>query len=84
MIEGEQIPFSDQEISKLTDWARVKKLYKLNALGGSGGGGGKKKVNGFGAGNEGGRKVEDEKDREDERRELEVLVLGSMALKGST
>jgi EKC/KEOPS complex subunit CGI121/TPRKB len=52
----------------MTDLARVRKIYKLN-----GGGGGKNSgVNGVKNGGE------------DERKELEVLVLGSIALRGST
>jgi EKC/KEOPS complex subunit CGI121/TPRKB len=54
----------------MTDVARVRKIYKLTSGGGGGGGGGKR-VNGVSG--------EDE-----DRRELEVLVLGSMALRGST
>jgi EKC/KEOPS complex subunit CGI121/TPRKB len=70
-IEGEQIAFTDEELRQITDLARVKKIYKLNA----GGGGGKKgHVNGNIAS---GVKVDEEK-------ELEVWVLGSMALRGAT
>ena len=69
-VEGVQIPFTDTEINKLTDWPRVKKMYKLNAVGG--GGGIKKVVNGA-----------TEKDLE-EKGELEVMILGGMALRGST
>ena len=53
----------------MTDLARIRKIYKLNAAGGAA----KKavnSVNGFGS--------------EDERKELEILVLGSMALRGAT
>jgi len=56
----------------MTDVARVKKVYKLNA----GGGGKKGGVNGAnGVGNEKGV---------DERKELEIIVLGAMALRGAT
>jgi EKC/KEOPS complex subunit CGI121/TPRKB len=59
----------------MTDLARVKKIYKLNSAGG-GNNGGKKGVNGTsGLGASG---------MEDERKELEILVLGSMALRGAT
>lgn len=51
------------------DWAKVKKLYKLNGIGG----GGKKTTNGVGKGKE-----------IDEKRELEMMILGSMALRGAT
>lgn len=66
---GEQVAFSDEEISKMTDLARVRKIYKLNS--GGGGGKGKKEVNGVGG-------------EKDERRELEVSILGAMALRGAT
>lgn len=51
----------------MTDWARVRKVYKL----GVGSGGGKGLERGVNGGDE-------------EKRELEVLVLGSMALRGAT
>jgi len=61
----------------MTDVARVRKIYKLN----SGGGGSKKngQVNGMsveGLGVSG--------TKEGERKDLEVLVLGAMALRGVT
>lgn len=55
----------------MTDLKRARKVYKLNSGGGGGGGGGKK------------RDVEGLEREVDERRELEVLVLGAMALRGS-
>jgi EKC/KEOPS complex subunit CGI121/TPRKB len=63
-FEGEQVGFSDEELSSMTDMARVKKIYKLNSVGAGKGGA---VVNG-----------------EAERREMEMLVLGSMALRGAT
>jgi EKC/KEOPS complex subunit CGI121/TPRKB len=64
----------------MTDMARVKKIYKLNG-GGSGGGKERGKVNGAVSDglnvNEAGLEV-------DETKELEILVLGSMALRGAT
>lgn len=71
-------------LAEMTDVPRVKKIYKLNSGGGGGGGGGAKRngqvergmeglsVNGVGMRNE------------DERKELENLVLGAMALRGVT
>ena len=53
----------------MTDLARVRKIYKLNSTGE----GGKKAVTGA-----------DGPSESDERKELEVLVLGSMALRGAT
>lgn len=73
----------------MTDWSKVKKVYKLNSLGtaaaASGGGGG-------GGGGSGGKKkqpvrVEEHGNREgskdsENRREMEIVVLGSIALRG--
>lgn len=53
----------------MTDLARIRKIYKLNAAGG----GAKKTVNGLNG-----------VSADDESKELEVLVLGSMALRGAT
>lgn len=68
MVEGEQVPFEDDVLASMTDLARVRKIYKLNVQGG-----GKKDavVNGVGK-------------EEVERKELEITVLGSMALRGAT
>ena len=79
-IEGEQIPFSDEELENLTDWARVRKLYKLNSLGNTiaAGSGGKKKDKSA----ETNGNLKEEKERE--RKELEVLILSTIALRGST
>ena len=55
----------------MTDLARVKKIYKLNA-GTAGGDKSKNGVNGIG-----GRET-------DAKKELEVLIVGSMALRGMT
>lgn len=56
----------------MVDIARVKKLYKLNALGGGAKKGGANGVSG---------KTEN---KVDERKELEIMVLGAMALRGAT
>ncbi|PMD20871.1 CGI-121-domain-containing protein [Hyaloscypha hepaticicola] len=77
-IEGEQVPFEDSILQQLTDVPRVKKIYKLN----SNGGGGKKNGQLNGTGGDGlsiSRNGE-----ESERKELELLVLGAMALRGVT
>lgn len=60
--------FSDAVLQTMVDVARVRKVYKLNNSGG-------------------GRGIEaavKESNKLKEERELEVLVLGSMALRGST
>ena len=53
----------------MTDLARVRKIYRLNTTNS----GGKKTVNGINGTSEVG-----------ERKEVEILVLGSMALRGAT
>ncbi|KAI9648202.1 hypothetical protein NHQ30_002834 [Ciborinia camelliae] len=68
-VEGEAVAFEDGELRSMTDVARVKKLYKLNA-----GGGGKK----------GGANGVTNENAENERKELEIMVLGAMALRGAT
>ena len=68
-VDGELVEFEDDVIWEMTDLARVRKIYKLNSLGGSG----KKGAMVNGVGNE-----------REERKEMEILVLGSMALRGAT
>ncbi|KAK1763151.1 CGI-121-domain-containing protein [Phialemonium atrogriseum] len=67
-VAGRPVPLSDAEIRPCTDWARVRKYYRLNgapALEGRPGGG-------------------NDNDEDDDRRvrEAEALVLGAMALRG--
>ncbi|RFU32709.1 hypothetical protein B7463_g3611, partial [Scytalidium lignicola] len=70
VIEGEQVSFDDDNLSDMTDVARVKKIYKLNTVNSVNGDALKKGVvNGAGKG-------------KDWRRELEILLLGAMALRG--
>ncbi|KAH6669575.1 kinase binding protein CGI-121-domain-containing protein, partial [Halenospora varia] len=38
-FEGDPTPFTDDEIEKISDIPRIKKIYKLNSGGGGGGGG---------------------------------------------
>ena len=68
VVEGEQVAFEDEVLRVMTDLGRVRKIYKLNA--GSEGKKGAAQVNAVMV--------------EDERRELEVLVIGCMALRGAT
>lgn len=71
-IQGEQVPFSDASFAQMTDLNRLRKLYKLNSGAGSGGGGKK-----------GGRNVKGIEKEVEDRKELEVLCLGCMALRGA-
>jgi len=69
VIEGTQVPFTDEVLADMTDWARVRKIYKV----GGGSANGKQAVkNGDG----GAAAVAAQ------RRELGLQVLGAMALRG--
>ncbi len=68
-IEGTAVDFSDEELKNTTDMARVKKIYKLSA---QAQGTSKKAKDGSGALTE-----------KAEGSELEVIVLGLMALRGA-
>ena len=59
-VEGTGAPFSDEVLAQTTDWAKVRKYYKLNGV----------------------AWVDAIKDESARRREMEMLVLGSMALRG--
>ena len=67
-FEGEQVEFSDELLGLMTDLARVRKIYKLNS------GGGKSL----------GKGTVNRTSKDFAERELEVLILGSMALRGAT
>jgi len=74
-VEGEQVEFSDEILQGMTDMIKVKKYYKLNTGTPRGGKSGKGIVGGVGslAVKEGG-----------EAKEFEMLILGSIALRGAT
>ncbi|KAL8934709.1 MAG: hypothetical protein Q9211_005088 [Gyalolechia sp. 1 TL-2023] len=92
-IQGNPLPFEEANITKFTDVAKVRKIYKLTDAGRvhnkstgrvhnkSTGKGGKRDTEG----NEDARMREygGEKERV-ERKELEIMVLGLMALRGAT
>ncbi len=85
VVEGEQVAFSDEVLHTLTDEARVRKVYKLPVVGG-GKGKGKRAED-----EEEGKRAEDKEEGDgqvdlepqDDGRELEMLVLGCMALRGN-
>jgi len=85
-IEGTPVPFSDAGLEKVCDVPGIAKLYKLGASisgGGGGGGGGKKgKTSANGTANGAGAQDELERQRK-EVKELEVQILGLMAIKGA-
>ncbi|KAF2993721.1 hypothetical protein E8E14_001022 [Neopestalotiopsis sp. 37M] len=59
-VQGESVPFSDEELAKSTDWPKLRKYHKLNGV----------------------NYVEGIKDAEAKRKELEILVVSAMALRG--
>lgn len=73
-IEGTAIEFNDDNISKFTDLGKVRKIYKLNES--------------TKAARQPKKRVAhetlavSEKDQIDDRKEMEVVVLGMMALRG--
>ncbi|KAI4140277.1 MAG: hypothetical protein L6R39_005866 [Caloplaca ligustica] len=84
-IEGNQLPFDDAEIARLTDIAKLRKIYKLidTVKGGSKTG----SQRGRGSRNEvGGSTMAngDTEKKDAEKKELEMMVLGLMALRGAT
>ena len=68
-VEGTAVAFSDAVLNEMTDMARVKKIYKFNPQSRAMG---KKEMDQFDAVGE-----------EVERKELEVIALGLMALRGA-
>ncbi|KAI1497011.1 CGI-121-domain-containing protein [Biscogniauxia marginata] len=59
-VRGQICPFTDETLSGFTDWAKVRKYYKLNGIGW----------------------LDSIKDEGLRHKETEMLVLGSMALRG--
>ncbi|KAF1990505.1 CGI-121-domain-containing protein [Aulographum hederae CBS 113979] len=71
-VQGTSLPFSDASIAELNDLSKIRKIYKLDQPAGKPGGArqGKKGKNADQSAGEG-------------RREMEAVVLGMMALRGS-
>lgn len=85
-IKGTQVDFSDQTLAPLTDIAKVRKLYKLGGVGEDSSKGKRRRKDGSAEGSRGEEaveRIEDGSDRGMERRELEVALLGLMALRGA-
>jgi EKC/KEOPS complex subunit CGI121/TPRKB len=68
-VKGTQVAFEDSVLDGMTNWANVRKYYKLGAGRAKGGA----TVNGIWP-----------EIGEEEKRELEVQVLGAMALRGAS
>jgi len=65
-IQGTQTPFEDDVLAETVDWAKVRKYYKLSALGGG-------KVGGLTMNGNAGPEWQ---------KEMEMHILGAMALRG--
>lgn len=76
-MEGKQVPFDDETIALYTDWLRISKAYKLNS--GSGGGGGKRVKDNSGEG-----KGVEANGHGGDKTELEMRILGAIALRGAS
>ena len=74
VIEGVPVQFNDAELQQITDTAKLRKAYKLAPP----------KQNTPLGGANGGAALRSPEDGEVERRELEALILGLMALRGAT
>ncbi|KAI8955681.1 kinase binding protein CGI-121-domain-containing protein [Xylaria longipes] len=59
-VQGKPVPFTDETLSELTDWGRVRKYYKLNGI----------------------SWLDGIKDQVAKNREMDMLVMGGMALRG--
>ncbi|KAI1347497.1 kinase binding protein CGI-121-domain-containing protein [Xylaria sp. FL0043] len=59
-VQGKPLPFTDETLSELTDWGRVRKYYKLNGMGW----------------------LDGIKDSAAKNREMDMLVMSGMALRG--
>ena len=85
-IKGTRVEFSDANLANTADIGRIKKLYKLGGIGDDGSKGKRRRKDGR---EEGSDLISglNEKDKgggaERERKELEVAILGLMALRGA-
>ncbi|KAI0099182.1 kinase binding protein CGI-121-domain-containing protein [Nemania sp. FL0031] len=59
-VQGRPVPFTDETLAELTDWARVRKYYKLNGM----------------------SWLDGIKDPATKTREMNMLIMGGMALRG--
>ena len=78
VIEGRAVEFSDEELQRIVDLARVRKIYKLNSTGAKG------KNSKAQTGEEGSNAVVGNKQGDSDMKALEVAILGMMALRGAS
>jgi len=85
-VKGTLIDFNDQTLAPLTDVAKVRKLYKLGGVAEVNSKGKRRRKDGSEEGSRGDDVLEQtgiEKNSSIERKELEVAVVGLMALRGA-
>ena len=85
-INGTLVDFSDANLANTADIARIKKLYKLGGIGADGHKGKRRRKDGSEEGSDlidGPDDGEKGSGVERERKELEVAILGLMALRGA-
>lgn len=83
VVEGSPVKFGEEELERIADVKKIRKIYKIDDGGeriGKGERKGVKKANGVVSGVHG---PESGLDELDELREMEAVILGIMALKGS-
>lgn len=69
-VKGEACPFNDRTLKEMSDIARIKKVYKLTSTNpGTAGPNGQKSGHAYA--------------QEEQERQLEAQILGSMALRGA-
>ncbi len=83
VVEGRGVVFCDEGLRAVTDVGKVRRLYKLPLGGGEGDKGQRRRKRKDGSEEGSGEVVRIGKGKEWERRELEVAILGLMALRGA-
>lgn len=83
VIEGRGVEFCDEGLRAVTDVGKVRRLYKLPLGGGGGDKGQRRRKRKDGSEEGSGEVVRVGRGEEWERRELEVAILGLMALRGA-
>ena len=85
-IKGTLVEFSDANLANTADIAKIKKLYKLGGIGDDGDKGKRRRKDGSEEGSHLSDGLNDKEKgggAERERKELEVAILGLMALRGA-
>jgi EKC/KEOPS complex subunit CGI121/TPRKB len=69
-IKGKQVPFTDEQLCEITDWKKIRKIYKLPP------------TLSLCAESKGNGAINSDTEI-DKPREAEILILGAMALRGA-